>query len=158
VHTPRLLFLDEPTTGVDPVSRREFWRILSELHAGGTTLFIATPYMDEAERCDRVGFIDGGRLSLAASPAQIIADVSRESLEVRGTPLREACRILGELPGIATVDMFGDRLRAVLSDTELTALDVERVLREHGIDVDSVRPSAATMESAFVELLRRGAR
>jgi ABC-2 type transport system ATP-binding protein len=154
VHSPGVLFLDEPTTGVDPVSRREFWRILSELHAGGTTLFIATPYMDEAERCHRVGFMNSGRLTVLAAPTEII-EMGRQALDVYAEPLRAAHRVLESLRGVGGVSLFGDHLVVARHGGSPTPDEVRAALEESRVMVSLVRESTPSMESAFIELAQK---
>ena len=111
IHRPEVIFLDEPTTGVDPVSRREFWDILTELHLEGVTLFVSTPYMDEAERCSRVALMFDGQIIVCDTPEQIKGLVEGKLLELRPDRLREAGEILRELPEVLEVQTFGDLRR-----------------------------------------------
>jgi len=149
MHEPDLLLLDEPTTGVDPVSRREFWRILAALHRGGKTVLVATPYMDEAERCTAIAFMESGRIVHAGTPAQIKALVPGRLLEINAPQPRLALAAVADLPGVASTHLFGDVGR-VLWDGED---DAEERLRSRllnvGIPVTAIRPASVDMETAF---------
>src|SRR6185295_4286966 len=110
IHTPELLVLDEPTTGVDPVSRRDFWKILARLQREGLTLLLTTPYLDEAERCQRVALVDHGRLLSLSTPDALRAEAPGRILEILAEPKRRALELLGQRPDIADVEAFGERL------------------------------------------------
>ncbi len=109
VHEPRILLLDEPTTGVDPVSRREFWKLLSEFLARGLTIVMSTPYLDEAERCGRVALLHDGRLLAVDRPQQLQSTLDDRLLEVSVQAMRPPTEMLASLPGVADVQPFGDR-------------------------------------------------
>jgi len=152
VAEPRILLLDEPTTGVDPVSRREFWDALAQLSTQGMTILLATPYLDEAERCHRVALIHDGRLHRAGTPAALREGLGLERLEVRAADLRGAQAALAGHDGvIADVQRFGDRLDVLVHDADAG----ERVVREVlGPAVSSLRPARPTLENTFVAILR----
>jgi ABC-2 type transport system ATP-binding protein len=155
VHEPRILLLDEPTTGVDPVSRREFWKLLSEFLARGLTIVMATPYLDEAERCTRVALLHEGRLLALDEPLRLQAVMTGQLLEVvTGTP-RFPIDLLARLPGVQDVQTFGDRahVRIRPGAEANVARDIETALRAAGIGVVSVRPIAASLEDVFIDLL-----
>jgi ABC-2 type transport system ATP-binding protein len=150
VAEPRVLLLDEPTTGVDPVSRREFWDALAQLSAQGMTILLATPYLDEAERCHRVALMHDGRLHRTGPPAELRRSLGLERLEVRAADLRQAEATLGGRHGIADVQRFGDRLDVLVAE----AAAGERAVREAlGDAVRSVRPAPPTLENTFVAIL-----
>ena len=154
MHRPEVLLLDEPTTGVDPVSRREFWRILAGLHRQGTTVLVATPYMDEAERCTDVAFLDGGRIRHRGSPAQIKALVPGRLFEVGAADPRAALAAVHGLPGLLAVHLYGDIVRVLTK-----ADDPEPIrawLAAAGITAE-VTPVAVDMETAFAFLAELGA-
>jgi ABC-2 type transport system ATP-binding protein len=157
VHEPDLLLLDEPTTGVDPVSRREFWKLLSEFLSQGLTIVMATPYLDEAERCGRVALLHSGRLLALDRPAVLQGALQGQLLEVVTETARPPIDLLATVAGVADVQPFGDRahvrLRGVTHDQATTALDA--TLRQHGIPVVSIRPVAASLEDVFIELVTR---
>lgn len=154
IHEPEILFLDEPTTGVDPVSRRDFWRILSGLHAHGTTLFLTTPYMDEAERCDRVAFMERGRLLTVAAPAAIKDRLAGSVIEVVAEPRREARELLSGLPDIDEVDLYGDRLQVRARNAQAAESAIRSALGAAGFEVSCLRQVAPSMEFAFIDLAR----
>ncbi len=153
MHRPRVLLLDEPTTGVDPVSRREFWRILADLNRAGTTVLVATPYMDEAERCTDVVFLDGGRVRHRGSPAAIKALVPGRLYELRTPAPRAALAVVGDLPGVLTAHLYGDIVR-LLADTD-DIVTVESTLAGAGI-AGALRAVAVDMETAFAVLAELG--
>jgi len=155
IHQPEVIFLDEPTTGVDPVSRREFWDILTELHLQGVTLFISTPYMDEAERCSRVALMFEGNVIVCDTPAYIKGLVEGELLELRPDRLREAIRVIGELPGVLEVQTYGDLLRVFVDDAARRALIIQETLISAGIAVRGLRQTRPRMEEAFISLIRK---
>jgi len=149
IHTPAIIFLDEPTTGVDPVSRRDFWRILSQLQQEGLTIVISTPYLDEAERCHRVAFMDAGRILMCDSPLTIKDSVKDHLLEVTCSALVRASQYLYELAGVTDIQTFGDRLH-LHSSSELSKTEVRRVLEQNGIEVFDVRAIMPSLEDAFI--------
>ena len=151
VAEPRILLLDEPTTGVDPVSRREFWDALAQLSAQGMTILLATPYLDEAERCHRVALMYDGRLHRTGTPAELRHGLGLERLEVHAADLRRAEAALGGRDGIADVQRFGDRLDVLVRD----AGSGERAVRDTlGAAVRDVRATSPTLENTFVAVLR----
>ncbi|MGC3954385.1 MAG: ABC transporter ATP-binding protein [Propionicimonas sp.] len=128
MHDPDLLLLDEPTTGVDPVSRREFWRILAGIHAAGRTVLVATPYMDEAERCSHVGFMDAGRISHTGTLQELKDAVPGTLLEVVAPDPRAALAVLRDQPGVSQAHLLGDTVRV------LTHTAVPEVARSAGLE------------------------
>ncbi len=159
VPEPRVLLLDEPTTGVDPVSRREFWDALAHLAAGGLTILIATPYLDEAERCGRVALMHQGELLDVGAPAELRARLHARRLEVRTAALGEAERVVSELSGtgrtILDVQRFGDHLDVLTTDPAEAERLLREALRAEAVAVDDVRADAPTLENTFVATLRR---
>ena len=155
IHSPEIIFLDEPTTGVDPVSRREFWDILTGLHMQGVTLFISTPYMDEAERCSRAALMFEGSIIVCDAPAHIKGLVEGELLELRPDRLREARRIIGELPGVLEVQTYGDLLHVFVDDAVRRAPPIQETLSDAGIIVQGMRQTRPRMEEAFISLIRK---
>ena len=154
VHEPAILVLDEPTTGVDPVSRREFWKLLAEFLAQDLTIVMATPYLDEAERCARVALLNRGQLLALDVPARLQASTEGVIVEVVAAPPRRALQVLRERLGNDRVQLFGDRLH-VHVDREEAKDDVARVLESAGITATSVRAIVPTLEDVFIELLSR---
>jgi ABC-2 type transport system ATP-binding protein len=155
VHEPEVLLLDEPTTGVDPVSRREFWKLLSEFLARGLTIVMATPYLDEAERCARVALLHEGGLLALDEPSTIQARLAGQLLEVIVDAPRPPVGLLASLPHVDDVQSFGDRAHVRLAGVDQTAgaAAVEAALRNAGSDVVSVRPIAASLEDVFIDLI-----
>ncbi len=156
ISEPDLLFLDEPTTGVDPVSRREFWRIISDLHRQGITVFVATPYMDEADRCDEIAFMTQGRIILRDTPAGMRRRVPGRVIEVSVDRYREAMTFARALPFIRSVEVSGELLR-VLVDPDACEEDCEASLRSTlegaGFSVSTMHPAATDLEMAFATLI-----
>jgi ABC-2 type transport system ATP-binding protein len=155
IHTPELLLLDEPTTGVDPVSRREFWDLLSELHGQGITLLITTPYMDEAERCSRIGLMDAGQLVACDTPRHIQAMTRGELVAVWPDDLRRARDVLRDLSRFIEVQIYGDQLRILAQDAQIALPEIRSALAREGIGVHDMRRGQLRMEEAFVSLLHR---
>jgi ABC-2 type transport system ATP-binding protein len=152
VHEPEIILLDEPTTGVDPVSRREFWKLLSEFLAQGITILMATPYLDEAERCSRVALLHEGELMALDTPAQLRAGLPGVVMEVIAPDRDRATAVLERLPGVADVQLFGERAHvrlaagAPLSDpARMTS-----ALEGEGVGVESVRRVPASLEDVFI--------
>jgi ABC-2 type transport system ATP-binding protein len=156
IHTPELLVLDEPTTGVDPVSRRDFWRLLARLQRDGLTILLTTPYLDEAERCSRVALMDRGRLLVIAPPDELRASAGT-AVEVLARPYRDAAEWLRRQPEVADVEAFGQRLHASLARTAADDAAVARLdagLRAAGLQVESVRRTVPSLEDVFIQQIR----
>jgi ABC-2 type transport system ATP-binding protein len=151
---PKVLLLDEPTTGVDPVSRREFWDTLAGLAIDGMTIVVATPYLDEAERCTRVALMHDGALQQIGTPAEIRHDLGLHRLEVRAANLGRAEEVLSEVAGIADVQRFGDRLDLMVSEVGAGERLTRAALSAAEIDVQEISAGAPTLENAFVAVLR----
>ena len=158
VPEPRVLLLDEPTTGVDPVSRREFWDVLAHLAAEGLTILVATPYLDEAERCHRVALMHQGQIQRLGTPAEVRASLNAARLELRTPDLRRAEQLLSELSGpeqvIVDVQRFGDRIDLVASDPERARIVAEEKLGRAGLAIADLREDQPTLENTFVATLR----
>jgi ABC-2 type transport system ATP-binding protein len=155
IHEPPILLLDEPTTGVDPVSRREFWDILTELYLEGTTIVVSTPYMDEADRCSRVGLLYEGRLIICAGPEVIRGQVEGDLIELRPQDWQEAHRVAPALPGVLEVQTYGEVLHLLVDSAQERLPEIKRALRERGIGYRSIRQDTPRMEEAFISLVRR---
>jgi len=158
VPQPRVLLLDEPTTGVDPVSRREFWDVLAHLAAEGLTILVATPYLDEAERCHRIALMYQGEIHQIGTPAELRASLGAKRLELRTADLRKAESLLAQDTGadqqIIDVQRFGDRLDVLLRDPDKDRQMVADKLRQAGLPVDEIRVDDPTLENTFVARLR----
>ncbi|ELS32635.1 MULTISPECIES: ATP-binding cassette domain-containing protein [Pseudanabaena] len=159
VSQPRLLLLDEPTTGVDPVSRREFWDVLAALADDGMTIVVATPYLDEAERCNRIALMYEGQISEIGTLPQLRANLGLQRLEVRTSALAAAEEVLLETargrPSIADVQTFGDRLDVLVENLEADERAVRQAFSESLVPIDSIQASDATLENVFVTRLRQ---
>lgn len=154
IHTPRLLLLDEPTTGVDPVSRRDFWKILSNLLRTGITIFMSTPYLDEAERSSRVGLMNNGRLVAADTPQAVKRLMKGEVVEVICGEIRRAFDLLKGWPGAGEVQIFGDRLNLAIDNAEKDFPAVAARLRGAGIEVSDWRKIPPSLENVFISVTR----
>jgi len=155
IHTPRVLFLDEPTNGVDPVSRRDFWRILYQLLKEGVTIFVTTAYLDEADRCHRVGLIHKGKLLACDRPDRLRGLMQGTILEVRAGEIRKTAMILREHLPDGSVGLFGDRVHLVTDDPAQGKGLVEKILRQKGIEVLGIRQVEPSLEDVFVSVLSR---
>lgn len=153
IHTPKVLFLDEPTNGVDPVSRRDFWRILYSLLKEGVTIFVSTAYLDEAERCHRVALLHQGRLLACDTPDQVKTLMRGTILEVRVGRAREAAAVLKRRVKAKSVGLFGDRIHVVTMDRAQTAQEVPAVLQAEGFTLHGLRPIEPSLEDVFVSVL-----
>lgn len=153
IHEPEILLLDEPTFGVDPVSRRDLWLIVHERVAHGLTAVVATAYLDEAERFDRVALLDRGRLLALDRPPALCALLEGRLLEVRAADARRARSLLEGLAGLERISLFGDRLHLVVGDTTDARTMVVRRLREAGIEELHVEPIRPTLEDVFMARL-----
>jgi len=158
VPQPRVLLLDEPTTGVDPVSRREFWDTLAHLAADGLTILVATPYLDEAERCHRVALMHEGAIRQMGTPAELRGGLDAKRLELRTENLAKAERVLSQWSGpqqeILDVQRFGDRLDLLVHQPDKAKRVVEEKLKSAGLEIGEVQEDEPTLENAFVAKLR----
>jgi drug efflux transport system ATP-binding protein len=158
VHEPELLLLDEPTTGVDPASRREFWKLLAEFLSRGLTIVMATPYLDEAERCSRVALLHEGRLMALDEPSRLQGALAGELLEVIADAPRPPLDVLARVDGVADVQSFGDRAHVRLAGVDQREGErrITDALRSAGLTGIGVRPIAASLEDVFIDLITRG--
>src|SRR2546427_66035 len=157
IHAPDALFLDEPTTGVDPVSRRQFWRYLYGLNRDGITMFVSTPYMDEAERASRVGLMNRGRLIACDDPGALKASMLGEILEIVAEPKAMAQRVLRGHALVHSLEVFGDRLHVLVDSAGQAEAELQRALRSGGAQVESLRRAVPSLEDVFVSRLARSA-
>ncbi len=153
IHTPEVLFLDEPTNGVDPVSRRDFWRILYQLLRQKVTIFLSTAYLDEAERCNRLGLIHRGRFLALGTPDEIKTLMVGTILELRVEHTRQAARALREGLGSQSMGIFGDRIHVVTPHPEQTAWELRKILSGQGIPFGEIRAVEPSLEDVFVSVL-----
>jgi ABC-2 type transport system ATP-binding protein len=154
IHQPEVLVLDEPTFGVDPVSRRELWLILHEMVREGVTVVVSTSYMDEAERCDRVLLLDRGRSLALDAPQALQRSLSGTLIALRADRPRAARDLLRSLPDVATATLFGDTVHAFLRERRDTK-EILTTLREHGLVVEDARAVEPSLEDVFLHLLDR---
>jgi ABC-2 type transport system ATP-binding protein len=158
VSEPDILLLDEPTTGVDPVSRREFWDTLAHLAGQGLTVLVATPYLDEAERCHRIALIHLGEIQQIGTPDEFRESLHAKRIELGTSDLRKALRAMSKVVGpdsdIFDVQRFGDRMDLLSHSPEAAQRKMEEVMRAEGITIDSVRVDDPTLENTFVATLR----
>jgi ABC-2 type transport system ATP-binding protein len=152
VHTPKVLFLDEPTNGVDPVSRRDFWRILYQLLRERVTIFVSTAYLDEAERCSRVGLMHQGRLLACDTPAGVKRLMKGTLLEVRCARAREAVPVLRSAR-VGSVALYGDKLHVVVAEADQGQQAVEAALRAAGLSCKQINVMEPSLEDVFTSAL-----
>jgi ABC-2 type transport system ATP-binding protein len=153
VHTPKVLFLDEPTNGVDPVSRRDFWRILYQLLREQVTIFISTAYLDEAERCNRLALMHQGRLIALGTPHQVKQLLPGAILEVRALDPRQATALLREKLPAESVGLFGDRVHVTTAHPDAVSARVQEVLAAAGLKLEGIRRIEPGLEDIFVSVL-----
>ena len=153
VHEPEIILLDEPTTGVDPVSRREFWRLLSEFLSQGITIFMATPYLDEAERCSRVALMSEGRILALDEPNALRAAFPDDILEMLAEPQEIAVRIAAGDAGVRDVQVFGERLhiRVTRGSGDAAAARLTNACGLAGVRILSIRTVPASLEDVFID-------
>ena len=155
IHEPKILLLDEPTTGVDPISRREFWDILTNLHLKGTTTIVSTPYMDEADRCSRVGLMNEGKLIICDTPHKIKAMLPGEMVEFLTDEWQEAKILVENLPGVLETQTYGEALHILVDDGKKRLKQITKELSTNGIKFRGARVAPARMEEAFISLIQK---
>jgi len=156
IHTPKILLLDEPTTGVDPVSRRDFWKILYDLREGGVTILVSTAYLEEAERCTRLALFHQGRLEYCDTPANLKKMMPGKLLNIVSSRAREAQKTIGALEGVSGVLLMGDHVHVAVDDDLRRIPEIGRTLEEAGIPFEPVTITEPTMEDLFIGLLEKG--
>jgi ABC-2 type transport system ATP-binding protein len=158
VHEPEILFLDEPTGGVDPASRRRFWELIYTVAEQGVTVFVTTHYMDEAEHCDRIAMMHRGRIIALGTPAELKGRyVAGTLLEVRAEPMMTALDLLSDLPTVREAAMFGSALHIVVGGPE-DAEPLRAALEAANIRVDGIAPILPSLEDVFVALIEQAER
>jgi ABC-2 type transport system ATP-binding protein len=157
VHSPAILFLDEPTAGADPPSRQRIWDLLYQAAADGQTILVTTHYVEEAERCQTIGFMHQGRFIGAGSPEQCKADMAEDLLEVDALPVMEAAALARALPGVTGVSIYGHTLRVFAKNATQIRGRLEETLTTRGITVKNVRAVTPTLEDVFMSLTRGAA-
>ncbi len=153
IHRPQIIFLDEPTTGVDPVSRRDFWKILSNLLKEGITIFMSTPYLDEAERCTRVALMDKGKIISIDSPKKIKESINKEIIEIVSPEARKAYKLVQQNMK-NEVQLFGDRINVVVNSYEKDFPGIENLLKQNEVPIESSRKIPPSLENVFIHLVK----
>jgi ABC-2 type transport system ATP-binding protein len=153
LHEPPVLFLDEPTSGVDPTSRRAFWDLIYDLADGGTTVFVTTHYLEEAEHCHRLALMNRGRLVALDAPGALKEGAREPLLEVATPDAPRAVRALQGVPGVLRTGMFGRRLHVAVEDAATGEGTVRRALGEAGLAVEAVRPIEPSLEDVFIAVV-----
>ncbi|MGZ3557805.1 MAG: ATP-binding cassette domain-containing protein, partial [Thermodesulfobacteriota bacterium] len=153
IHTPQILFLDEPTTGVDPLSRRDFWIILYDLLKEGVTILFSTSYLDEAERCSRVGLIYEGELLVVDTPSSVKAQMRGKILELRAENNQKGIRMLEGIGLFRGLALSGDKIHVLVDDSELGEQVIREVLKEKEMKILSLLAVRPSLEDAFVSIV-----
>ncbi|MFN3694696.1 MAG: ABC transporter ATP-binding protein, partial [Ignavibacterium sp.] len=154
IHYPKILLLDEPTTGVDPVSRRDFWKILSSLLKEGITIFMTTPYLDEAERCNRVALMHRGEIIGLDTPERIKNSVGKKSIEIITNDIKSSYKVLKSIAEYE-IQIFGDRLNIIANSPEKVIKKVNQILNMEGINLLSYRIVNLSLENVFIHLINK---
>jgi len=154
IHKPKIIFLDEPTTGVDPVSRRDFWKILSNLQKDGITIFMTTPYLDEAERCNRVALMDKGKIISCDTPKNIKDSMHMQVIEIVCSPIRAAYNIIKTSTEFE-VQMYGDRLNVSVFEYERDYAIIKKLFDENSIIETDKRLITPSLENVFIHLMNK---
>ncbi|MEI7811228.1 MAG: ABC transporter ATP-binding protein [Ignavibacteria bacterium] len=152
IHKPKIIYLDEPTTGVDPVSRRDFWKILANLMKDGITIFMTTPYLDEAERCNRVALMTEGKIISFDTPQNIKSSIDKEVIEIVCNPIRGAYKLIKEQTEYEA-QMFGDRLNVVVNSWEKDRWPIKDLLTNNSIIINDIRRIPPSLENVFIHLI-----
>tara|TARA_R110002049_G_scaffold198247_1_gene368240 strand:+ start:1001 stop:1903 length:903 start_codon:yes stop_codon:yes gene_type:complete len=152
IHQPKVLFLDEPTTGVDPVSRKEFWEMLKRLQQKGITILVSTPYMDEAALCDRIALIQDGKILDINSPEEIVAKHQHVIYDVKASNPHQLISLLKAYPSAHSVYPFGEYVHYTDQSGEFKQEDLRAYLAHNGLKEIVIQPTPATIEDAFMEL------
>lgn len=152
IHRPKILFLDEPTTGVDPVSRRDFWKILATLKKQGMAILLTTPYLDEAERCERVALMNQGKIITLDTPENVRNTIGMKVLEMVCEPIREGYRIIRDTLNL-NVQLFGDRIHVITANTEEDIKKIEALYNQKQITIKDYRVISPSLENVFIHLV-----
>ncbi len=156
LHRPDMVFLDEPTSGVDPVSRREFWDLIGQFSESGVTVMVTTHYMDEAEHCDTLAFIYGGRIIAMGTPEEIKRRrMAGELLEITTPQYAEALEVLSARPEVHEAALFGRAIHVTVPDSRTAMPVLQETLAARGLTVERIRPVSPSLEDAFVSLVEQ---
>jgi ABC-2 type transport system ATP-binding protein len=153
IHKPKIIFLDEPTTGVDPVSRRDFWKILSDLQKDGITILMTTPYLDEAERCNRVALMNKGEIIAVDTPQNIKSSINKQVIEIITDDIKRTYSLLKEKFG-TDVQIFGDRINLVTDDDKSAIAEIKTMLQENNLQLINYRTITPSLENVFIHLVK----
>ena len=154
IHKPKIIFLDEPTTGVDPVSRRDFWKILSNLLRDGITIFMTTPYLDEAERCNRMALMDKGKIISCDTPKNVKDSMNMQVIEIVCSPIRDAYNAIKSSTDFE-VQMYGDRLNVAVYDYERDYAIIKKIFEKNSIIETDKRLINPSLENVFIHLMNK---
>ncbi len=154
IHKPKIIFLDEPTTGVDPVSRRDFWKILSNLLKDGITIFMTTPYLDEAERCNRVALMDKGKIISCDTPKNVKDSMHMQVIEIVCSPIREAYNSIKSSTDFE-VQMYGDRLNVAVYDFDKDYPTIKELFNKNNITEIDKRLITPSLENVFIHFMSK---
>lgn len=152
LHEPRIIFLDEPTAGIDPLSRRALWELLYQLAEQGIALFVTTHYMEEAERCNQIAFISDGKLLKIGAPEALKSEVGGRLLEVECAPLMKASRVFGQLPGVTGITAYGTTLHISVADPPAATAALREAAAREQIAIRAIKPIPASLEDVFATL------
>lgn len=153
IHKPKIIFLDEPTTGVDPVSRRDFWKILSSLIKEGITILMSTPYLDEAERCNRVALMNKGKIMSLDTPRKIKESLNKTVVEIVCSDIRKSYQLIRDNLNME-VQMFGDRINIIMNDYDKQYSQIKDLLNKNSIEITNHRIITASLENVFIHLVK----
>jgi ABC-2 type transport system ATP-binding protein len=153
IHTPKIIFLDEPTTGVDPVSRRDFWRILSNLLKNGITILISTPYLDEAERFSRIALLNNGKVLKFDTPSNIKESMNEQIIEIVTPSVRDTYNLIKSKTQFE-IQLFGDRIDLITNNYDNDFKMINELLQKNSIEIIDSRIKPVTLENVFVNLLQ----
>ncbi len=153
LHEPPILFLDEPTSGVDPISRRHFWDLIYQLAEGGTTVFVTTHYMEEAEYCHRLGLMNRGQLIAIDTPTAIRSKVTEPLLEIASTNSVRAIDLLRQAPSVLRTGLYGRAIHATVDDADLAEKEIREILGAQHIDIEHIEKIEPSLEDVFVSLV-----
>ena len=154
IHTPEVLFLDEPTNGVDPVSRRDFWKILYGLLKVGVTIMVSTAYLDEAERCTRIGLMHKGKILIEDVPKNVRSSLQQPMIEVWSDHARSSVGLIKNLGGVTSVSLYGDRLH-ITAEKKVPVVEIIASLKRSGIDVKDYRDILPSLEDVFISMVEK---
>ncbi|WP_202708598.1 ATP-binding cassette domain-containing protein [Sporosalibacterium faouarense] len=155
MYSPEILFLDEPTLGVDPVSRREFWKILNDFRKEGITIFVTTPYMDEAERCDRVALLHRGDIIRCDSPSNLRRGLRGEMLDIKALPQKKAWNILNNIDEVLEAQIFGERIHVYVDELNSATNQINKKFFNEGIETIDLRKGVPSLEDVFVSAIQK---